>query len=84
MTWRPPAAAMSRASLMSVPRPAMLVATVIFPICPASATIDASWAVCVAFSTRCARLRAVSRRLTSSDASTLRVPIRIGAPVLWI
>jgi hypothetical protein len=38
--------------MMSVPRPAMFVATVIFPICPASATMLASCAVCVALSTR--------------------------------
>ena len=41
-------------STMSVPRPAMLVAMVTAPGCPACATIAASRACCLAFSTSCA------------------------------
>ncbi len=64
--------------MMSVPRPAMLVATVTAPLWPAIATILASSAWTLAFSTECGmpRLRSFSDRC--SDFSTETVPTRIG------
>ncbi len=65
---------------MSVPRPAMFVATVIRPWPPASETMSASWAVWAALRTRWTRPAAVRRRLISSLLATLRVPTRTGTP----
>ena len=52
--------------MMSVPRPAMLVATVTAPLRPASATIDASRSCCLALSTSC-----LTPRFFSSDGQVL-------------
>ncbi len=66
--------------MMSVPRPAMLVATVTAPRCPAMATIFASSAWTLAFSTECGMPRARSLFERCSDFSTETVPTRIGWP----
>ena len=58
-------------SMMSVPRPAMLVATVTAPLRPAAATIAASRACCLALSTSCGDARgaaATSQALGLRDA----------------
>ena len=69
---------------MSVPRPAMLVATVIFPCCPASATI-------VGFLAGLRRVQHAMRQVPCASAagslpplaSTLRVPTSTGTPLSW-
>ncbi len=61
-------------SMMSVPRPAMLVATVTAPLRPAWATIAASRSWYFAFRTSCATPLRLSILDTSSDFSTLVVP----------
>jgi hypothetical protein len=65
-------------SMMSVPRPAMFVATVTAPLRPASATIEASRSWCLALSTSC--LTPLRRNWSErySDFSTLTVPTRTG------
>ena len=67
-------------SLMSVPRPAMLVAIVIAAFWPAPATISASRWWYFAFSTSCLSPRRLSWRDSVSEISTLTVPMRIGQP----
>ncbi len=67
-------------SMMSVPRPAMLVATVTAPLRPAWATIAASRSWYLAFSTSCGMPLRLSILETSSDFSTLIVPTRTGWP----
>ena len=64
--------------MMSVPRPAMLVATVTTPLWPASATTLASSACCLAFRTECGTPRFFSRPESSSDFSTEVVPTSTG------
>ena len=66
--------------MMSVPRPAMLVATVTAPLAPAIATIAASPAWFLALSTSWATPWAVSSFERYSDFSTLVVPTRTGWP----
>ena len=67
--------------MMSVPRPAMLVATVTAPLWPASATIFASLSCCLALSTVCGTPCAASAaRTSSSDFSTETVPTSTGWP----
>ena len=66
--------------MMSVPRPAMLVATVTAPLWPASATTFASSACCLALSTECGTPRFFSRPESSSDFSTEVVPTSTGWP----
>ena len=65
-------------SMMSVPRPAMLVAMVTAPSLPACATISASFSWCFAFSTLCA----MPLRFRSPDRYSLfsmeMVPTRTG------
>ncbi len=68
--------------MMSVPRPAMLVATVTAPLWPAIATILASSACCLALSTVCGTPCCFSRPESSSDFSTETVPTRTGWPLL--
>ena len=68
--------------MMSVPRPAMFVATVTAPLWPASATILASLSCCLAFSTVCGMPFRFSSPDSSSDFSTETVPTRTGWP-LW-
>ncbi len=68
-------------SMMSVPRPAMFVATVTWPFRPAIATIDASRSCCFAFSTSCGMPRFFSRAERISDFSTDVVPTSTGCPV---
>src|SRR2546430_13085899 len=65
---------------MSVPRPAMLVAIVMAPGCPACATISASRWWYLAFKTSCRKPRRLSMRDSVSETSTLTVPTRIGRP----
>ncbi len=67
-------------SMMSVPRPAMFVATVTPPLRPAWATIAASRSWCLAFRTSCAMPWRLSIVDTSSDFSTLVVPTSTGWP----
>ena len=69
--------------MMSVPRPAMLVATVTEPLWPASATTLASSACCLALRTVCGMPRLRRRLERYSDFSTDTVPIRIGWPFSW-
>ena len=58
----------------------MLVATVTAPLRPAWATIGASRAWCLAFSTSCGTPWRFSSDDNSSDCSTLVVPTRTGWP----
>jgi len=66
-------------SLMSVPRPAMFVAMVTDPGCPARATISASRWCCLAFSTSCGTPARFSMRDSVSDTSTDTVPTSTGS-----
>ena len=69
--------------MISVPRPAMLVAIVTAPYLPACATIIASRSWCLALSTSCLMplfFRSLERY---SDFSTETVPTRTGCPFLW-
>ncbi len=68
---------------MSVPRPAMFVAIVIAFGRPASATICASCACCLAFSTLCGRPDCFSMPDSSSEFSIEVVPTRTGWPRSW-
>ena len=70
-------------SMMSVPRPAMLVATVTAPGRPAMATTCASRACCLALRTSCGMPTFCSERDSRSDFSTLVVPTRTGWPLAW-
>ena len=70
-------------STMSVPRPAMLVAIVIMPERPACATISASRACCLAFSTWCGSFSLSSRVDRSSEFSIDVVPTSTGWPRAW-
>ena len=74
----PPACTTSGISLMSVPRPAILVAMVTDPVLPAWATMSASFACNLAFRTLWSILRILSIRANSSDISTEVVPTRTG------
>src|SRR6266496_3505276 len=65
---------------MSVPRPAMLVATVTRAGCPAPATISASWRSCRALRMTGCRPALSSNSPTCSEAWTERVPIRTARP----
>ena len=56
----------------------MLVAMVIAPACPALATMVASRAWCLAFSTSCGTPRRVSMAERRSDFSTEMVPTSTG------
>ena len=64
--------------MMSVPRPAILVATVTAPIVPALAIIAASRSCCLALSTSCAMPFFFNTADSSSDFSTLTVPTKTG------
>ncbi len=68
---------------MSVPRPAMLVATVIWPGSPAQEMISASWRSCSAFRTLASRPAAASSSLRCSESLTVRVPTSTGLPLAW-
>ena len=68
-------------SMMSVPRPAMFVATVTAPRRPARATISASRAWFFAFSTSCLMPFLARRRERYSLFSTETVPTSTGCPV---
>ena len=63
---------------MSVPRPAMLVATVTAPRTPARAIIAASRSWCLAFRTSCGTPDFFKNAESSSDFSTLTVPTNTG------
>ena len=65
---------------MSVPRPAMLVAMVTLPLRPACATISASCAWYLAFSTTCLMPRLRSSVDSRSDFSIDTVPTSVGRP----
>ena len=67
-------------SMMSVPRPAMFVATVTAPLRPAWATIAASRACCLALRTSCRTPRSRSCSDRYSLFSTLVVPTSTGWP----
>ena len=67
-------------SMMSVPRPAMLVATVTAPLRPAMATTAASRSCCLALRTWCGMPFFFSSAESVSDFSTLVVPTRTGWP----
>ena len=67
--------------MMSVPRPAMLVATVTAPRRPAWAMMDASRSWYLAFSTSWATPRRLSSCDRISDFSTLTVPTSTGWPL---
>ena len=66
--------------MMSVPRPAMLVETVIAPLRPACATTYASFSWCFAFRTLCGILFFLRMRAIAPLFSTLVVPTRTGWP----
>jgi hypothetical protein len=66
--------------MMSVPRPAMFVATVTAFLRPASATMAASRACCLALSTSCLTPRLRSNVESSSLFSTETVPTSTGWP----
>ena len=68
---------------MSVPRPAIFVATVTAPIVPARAIIAASRSCCFALSTSCGTPLRFSMADNSSDFSTLTVPTKTGCPFLF-
>ena len=70
-------------SIISVPRPAMLVAMVTAPFLPAWATISASLSWYLAFSTSCLMPRRFSILLSSSDFSMEMVPTSTGWPFSW-
>ena len=70
-----------RPSLMSTPRPAMLVAIVTAPRSPAFWMISASRSWFFAFSTSCGMPRRSSRWERCSDTSTEIVPTRTGWPM---
>ncbi len=67
-------------STMSVPRPAMLVAMVTILGRPACATISASRACCLAFSTWCGSFSCCSIAARSSELSMEVVPTSTGWP----
>ena len=83
ITARPPKSDTPGPSLMSVPRPAMLVAIVTAPRWPALATISASLAWFFAFKTLCGIPSRSSNWDNNSDVSTATVPIKIGWPFSW-
>ena len=66
--------------MMSVPRPAIFVATVTEPFRPAWATIAASRSWFLAFNTSCGMPRFFSKPLKYSDLSTEVVPTKTGWP----
>ena len=67
-------------STMSVPRPAMLVAIVIAPGRPASATMCASRSCCFAFNTSCGIFAATNSFASRSEVSIEVVPTSTGWP----
>ena len=67
-------------SLMSVPRPAMLVAIVTAPDRPACATTPASFSWNLALSVSCLIPRRLSSVESTSDFSTDTVPTSTGRP----
>ena len=69
--------------MMSVPRPAMLVAIVTIPLRPACATISDSLSWCLALRTWCLIPNFPSMSEICSDFSIEVVPTRIGRPVSW-
>ena len=64
-------------SMMSVPRPAMFVATVTAPLRPASATIEASRSWCLALRTSCLTPALRKAFDSTSDFSTETVPTSV-------
>ena len=69
--------------MMSVPRPAMLVATVTAPNLPAWATISASFSWFLALRTLCLMPLRRSSSDSSSDFSMDTVPTSTGWPFSW-
>ena len=80
MIFKPPAALASSSSLISVPRPAMFVAIVTAPCCPAPATISASSSWNFAFNTVWGIPSLFNMPLSSSEVSMLIVPTSTGCP----
>ena len=70
-------------NIMSVPRPAIFVATVTAPTAPALAMIAASRSCCLAFNTSWATPLRFNIADSSSDFSTLTVPTNTGWPLRW-
>ena len=79
-TYRPPASITPSPSLMSTPRPAMLVAIVIAPFWPAFSMMCASRSCCLALSTLCSTPCRSSSRESISLTSTDTVPTSTGWP----
>ena len=77
---KPPASFTPAPNLISVPRPAMLVAMVTVPDVPASATISASFWCNLAFNTLWRMPLNLSIRLNNSEISTEVVPTNTGRP----
>src|SRR5664279_858704 len=65
---KPPKDFTSAVNLMSVPRPAMLVAMVTIPFTPASATISASRACNLAFNKLCIKQNVLNAKLHAREA----------------
>ena len=80
----PPSSFTPSPSLISVPRPAMLVAIVTVELWPAFATMSASFWCNFAFRTLCWILRKVSILLNISEISTEVVPTSTGRPAWTI
>src|SRR5665213_42150 len=80
MTTSPPSSATPEPSLMSVPRPAILVTTVMTPCLPALATISASVLSCAALRTLCGTPSAESAAPARSASPTLRTATSAGRP----
>jgi len=78
MIYKPPAAFVSSVNLISVPRPAMLVAIVTELACPALRTMSASLSCCLAFSTSCLTPNSFKNLEISSDSSIVIVPTSTG------
>ena len=74
----PPSSFIPSPSLISVPLPAIFVAIVTAPFCPARATISASLLCCFAFKTLCGTPFLFNILERSSDASTEIVPTNEG------
>jgi len=80
ITYKPPTSFTPSPSAISVPLPAIFVAMVTEPFCPASAITIASLSCCFAFSTLCLIPSLESMLESISDFSTDVVPTSIGCP----
>ena len=78
---KPPSSATPSPSLISVPRPAILVAIVTDPFWPAPAIISASFSWNLAFRTLCEIPCLFNTALSSSDCVIEVVPMSTGCPL---